>query len=81
MSEDQGEEVSYGAVTVIGGKHKGAVAYCHDDETGCAIVYLGRPFDSDSIRFRKSNLRNVTSLEHEKFKKEFPEICRQLGIP
>lgn len=75
-------ELEYGAVVFTAGKQKGQLGY-YDDETDNgehAIVYLGRPFQSEYVEVPFSSIRNITSIEHEKFKREFPEQCRLLGV-
>ncbi|MCX6125197.1 MAG: hypothetical protein NTV34_10710 [Proteobacteria bacterium] len=77
---DDEEELSYGAVAVIDGEHAGKIGYYDDDEGSFAIVYFGKPFESEYHLVPREKLRNVTSLEHEKFKREYPELCDQMGI-
>ena len=74
------EELEYGAVVFVKGEYQGRLAYYDNDEGKSAVVYLGRPFESDYIMVPHSHIRNVTSLEHEKYKKENPEFCKLLGI-
>lgn len=51
-----------------------------DDEGDHAVVYVGEPIRSGYIRIKRDHLVNVTSLEHERWKGEHPEVCRQMGI-
>ena len=73
-------ELVYGAVIFSKGEHKGKLGYYDNDEDKDAIVYLGKPFESEFITIPHSHIRNITSLEHERFKKENPELCKALGI-
>lgn len=70
----------YGAVIITKGEHAGRLGYYDDDEGRCAVVYLGTPFQSPYILMPRSILRCVTSLEHERFKRDNPEFCRIAGI-
>jgi len=75
------EELKYGAVLFTEGEYRGKLGYYDDDENDLeAIVYLGQPFQSNYVVVPFSHIRNVTSLEHEKFKKENPEFSEMLGI-
>ncbi len=74
------EEVCYGAVAVIDGEHAGRIGYYDDDEGSFAIVYFGKPFESEYKLVPREILRNITSLEQEKFKREYPELCDRMGI-
>ncbi len=72
----------YGAVIFTAGKRKGQLGY-YDDESDSgnrAIVYLGQPFQSEYVEVPYSSIRNINSAEHTKFKLEFPELCRALGV-
>jgi hypothetical protein len=40
----------------VRGRYKGRLAYYDDDESGCAIVYLGTPFASPDVLVRYSSL-------------------------
>ncbi len=78
-------DLCFGAVAVIAGRYKGKVGYYDNDDTtegglDRAVVYFGEPFASNYYLIDHKYLRNVTSLDHEKFKKESPNICQQLGI-
>ena len=80
---DTSKELDYGAVAIVGGKYKDQVGYYDDDddEGNKAIVYFGVPFMSPYVLISKKHLRNVTSLDHEKFKRLLPEFCETMGIP
>ena len=74
-------ELKYGAIFFTGGNHKGKLGYYDDDEdNGIALVFLGKPFQSEYVRVPYTDIRNITSLEHEKFKRENPEFSKALGI-
>jgi hypothetical protein len=73
-------EVKFGAVVFVGGKYKDQLGYYDDDEGAKAIVYLGAPFQSPCVTVFRKDIRNVTSLDHEKFKREQPDLCILLGI-
>ena len=45
-----------------------------------AVVYFGEPIHSGYVRIRRDYLVNVTSLDHECWKRAHPEFCRQMGI-
>jgi hypothetical protein len=74
------EELKYGAVLFIEGKLKGKLGYYDDNEGEQAIVYLGKPFQSEQVIVSFNEIRNITSLEHEKFKKENSDFCDILDI-
>ncbi len=79
-SDSDDDEVSYGAVAVVDGEHSGKIGYYDDDEGSFAIVYFGKPFQSEYYLVPREKLRNVTSLEHERFKRENPELCDVMRI-
>jgi hypothetical protein len=82
MSVGVGE---YGPVLVLKGEHKGKVGYYddEDDEPGRAIVYLGEPFVSDYVVIPHADLEKVDakSIHLERWKRTYPWLARQLGIP
>lgn len=45
-----------------------------------AIVYLGAPFQSEYRLVKHEHIQNITSLNHEKFKRENSELCEVAGI-
>ena len=51
-----------------------------DDEGDRAVVYFGQPFRSGYVLIPRAHLVNVTSLEHERWKREHPEFWRKMGI-
>ena len=77
---DNDEEPEFGAVVFIGGKYKDQLGYYDDDEGKKAIVYLGVPFQSASVMVATKHIRNVTALEHERFKRQYPELFKIMGI-
>ena len=83
MSES---ELKYGAVLFIKGKRKGQIGYYDNDEFDertnkeKAVVYLGKAFLSNYILINHDKLKNITSLEHERFKKENADLAKYLGI-
>lgn len=82
MTKTEEEGLFFGAVVFIKGKHKGKIGYYDDDSDSGkqAIVYLGKPFQSEYVLARFSSIKNITSLEHEKFKKENKHFCEKMGI-
>ena len=76
------DALNYCAVIFTTGKRKGQLGYYDDesDDDNRAIVYLGEPFQSEYVEVPFSSIRNITSSEHAKFKLEFPELCRLLGV-
>jgi hypothetical protein len=70
----------FGAVRVLKGRHAGKVGYYDDDESDHAVVYFGEPIYSGYVLIKPDHLVNVTSLEHERWKRAHPEFCRQMGI-
>ena len=69
-----------GAVRVVKGRHAGKIGYYDDDEGDHAVVYFGEPIYSGYVLIKRDHLVNVTSLEHERWKRAHPEFCRQMGI-
>ena len=70
-----------GAVHIVTGRHAGKIGYYDDyDEGDHAVVYFGEPIDSGYVFIKRDHLDNVTSLEHERWKREYPEFCRRMGI-
>ena len=79
------DEIDYGAVIFVKGKHEGSLGYYDNDEPGDdgkdkAVVYLWAPFQSEYIFVDYDYIRPIASLEHERFKKENPAICQLMGI-
>ena len=72
----------YGPVLILRGDHKGTVGY-YDDEGGRAVVYLGEPFVSDPVLLSRGTLQKIDakSTELEKWKRRYPWLARQLGVP
>ncbi len=87
MSED---ELAFGAVLVTKGRYKGKLGYYDNDEyvgddkdgkeKYKAVVYLEGPFQNDFVLINFNYLRNIRSLEHQKFKKENPDFVKRFGI-
>ena len=77
------QEGDYGMVEVIKGKHKGKIGY-YDDvaDDGKAIVYFGRPFESEYYRIPHSFLIKTEkrNLEIEEWVRDNPENARKFGI-
>ena len=73
----------YGPVLILRGDHKGIVGYYDDDEGGRAVVYLGEPFSSDPVLLSRGTLRKIDakSTELEKWKRRYPWLAKQLGVP
>ena len=57
-----------------------AATYYYDDEGNRAVVRLGEPIRSAYVLIERDHLANVTSLEHERWKREHPEFRRRIGI-
>jgi len=57
-----------------------AAAPYDDDEGNRTVVYLGEPISSGYVLIPRAHLVNVTSLEHERWKRAQPECCRKMGI-
>jgi hypothetical protein len=51
-----------------------------DDEDDRAVVHFGKPIHSGYVLIQRDHLANVTSLEHERWKRAHAEVCRQMGI-
>ena len=75
-----GPTLHFGAVRVLSGRHAGKIGYYDDDEGDHAVVYFGEPISSGYVLIRRDHLANVTSLEHERWKRAQPEGCRRMGI-
>jgi hypothetical protein len=85
MSVERGD---YGPVRILKGPHKGKLAYYDDDlgteeRPGKAIVYVGEPFESDYILIPRADLAKVIakSIELERWKRKYPWLAKQLGLP
>ena len=67
---------------ILRGRHQGKVGYYDDDDDG-AIVYLGAPFSSDAVRLKHSYIQKIDakSAELEKWKRRYPWLAKQLGVP
>jgi len=72
----------YGAVLVIGGRHKGRVGYYDDDDGVQSVVYFGVPFKTRPAMIRRTLLVKVDwkHLPLELWKRKFPEIATQVGV-
>jgi len=72
----------YGPVLILRGQHEGKVGYYDDDDDG-AIVYLGEPFSSDAVRLKHTHIQKIDakSAELEKWKRRYPWLAKQLGVP
>jgi hypothetical protein len=73
----------YGPVRVLDGEHRGKVGYYDDDDGPDAIVYFGEPFLSDYVLIPRDALEKVpaNSLELERWKRKYPWLANQLGLP
>jgi hypothetical protein len=78
--KDHRTPLQIGAVRVLSGRHAGNIGYYDDDEGNHAVVYFGEPIYAGYVLIERDYLVNVTSLEHERWKREHPEFCRQMGI-
>jgi len=45
-----------------------------------ASPHLGEPIHSGYVLTKRAHLANVTSLEHERWKRAYFEFCRRVGI-
>ena len=70
----------HGTVRVLNGRHAGKVGSNDDDEGDRAVVYFGEPIHSGYVLIKREHLVNVTSLEHERWKRAHADFCRQMGI-
>jgi hypothetical protein len=65
------------------GKFKSRVGY-YDDEGADAIVYFGRPFETDYELIKRRHLVKADPKLHhlplDEYLSEFPDLCKQLGI-
>ena len=43
-------------------------------------VSFGEPIRSGYVLVKRDRLTNVTSLEHERWKRAHPKFCRKMGI-
>ena len=57
----------------------GKVGYSDEDERHHAVVSFVEPIRSGYVLIQR-HLANVTSLEHERWKREHPEFYRKTGI-
>ena len=75
---------NYGIVVVTEGQFEGRVGYYDDDEGTDAIVYFGRPFETDYEMIKRKYLvqadPKLYHLPLEKYLSDFPELCELLGI-
>jgi hypothetical protein len=77
------EDLQYGPVMITRGKHKGTIGYYDDTNGRSALVFLGPPFISPWIWMRYESLeplKNISSLEIERFRKTNPEVCAIMGV-
>ena len=58
----------------------GSAGAAADDDGDHAVVYFGEPISSGYVLIERDHLVNVTSLEHQRWKRAHPEFCRQSGI-
>ena len=49
------------------------------DEGDRAVVRLGEPIRSAYVLIERDHLANVTSLEHERWKRAQPDFCRRVS--
>jgi hypothetical protein len=75
----------YGPVLILNGAYKDQVGYYddEDDDPRKAVVYLGEPFTSDYVVISHTDLEKVDakSVHLEKWKRAYPWLARQLGVP
>ena len=50
----------------------GKIGYYHDDEAERAVISFGEPIHSGYVLIRRDHLANVTSPEHERWKRTQP---------
>jgi hypothetical protein len=76
------EQGDFGPVLILRGRYQGRVGYYDDDDDG-AIVYLGAPFSSDGVRLKHNDIQKIDakSAELEKWKRRYPWLAKQLGVP
>jgi len=64
----------------VKGRHASRVGYDDDDEGDHAVVYFGEPVRSGDVLIRCDYLANVTSREHERWKRAHAEFSCKVGI-
>jgi len=67
-------------VDVPGTQAKVSVTFEYDDESDHAVAYFAEPIHSAYVLIQRDHPVNVTSLEHERWKRAHPEVCRKMGI-
>ncbi len=70
LSRDHCRALHVGAVRVVKGRHAGKLGHYDDDAGDDAVVYFGQPLHSGYVLIKRDRLVNVTSLEHERWKRE-----------
>ncbi len=58
----------------------GSAGAAADDDGDHAVVYFREPISSGYVLIERDHLVNVTSLEHQRWKRAHPEFCPKLGI-
>jgi len=56
------------------------LGYYDDDEGDRAVVSFAEHLHSGCVSSRRDHLADVTSLEHEGWKRAHPEFCCRMGI-
>ena len=74
-------------VRLLKGRYKDKLAY-YDDDLGTEsrpgrAIYIGEPFESDYLLVSRADLVKVTakSIELERWKRKYPWLEKQLGLP
>ena len=71
---------SAGWLRSVGIRLVSAAGYHDNDKGGRAVVYFAEPIQSGYVLIKREQLINVTSPEHERWKRAHPKFCRQMGI-
>ena len=62
----------------LSGTHAGKVGYSDDDDGTAPGVYFAEPISSGYVLIQHDHLANVTSLEHEPWKRAHSEVCHRI---
>jgi hypothetical protein len=77
---DRGDQVGTRPSSGESERTAGRVGYCDDDEEDHGVVSFAEPISLGYVLIQRDYLADVTSLEHERWKRAHPGFCRQMGI-